>query len=42
MGKTYAREPVVPKKSCKTSGSDLRSHYKNTFEVVRALKGMTV
>lgn len=42
MGKNYAREPTVAKKSCKTSGSDLRSHFKNTFEVVRALKGMTV
>jgi len=39
MVKKYAREPEKPKKACKTSGSDLRVHFKNTFEVGRAIKG---
>lgn len=42
MGKQYAREPAVAKKSCKAKASDLRTHFKNTFEVGRAIKGMTV
>lgn len=42
MGRQYSREPTVAKKSCKAKGSDLRTHFKNTFEVVRAIKGMTV
>ena len=42
MGRQYAREPAAPKKSCKTRGEDLRVHFKNTYEVARALKGKTV
>ena len=40
MVKGYSREPPVPKKSCKASGSDLRTHFKNTFQVGRAIRGM--
>lgn len=42
MGKQYAREPTIPKKSCKARGSDLRAHFKNTYETAKALKGLTV
>lgn len=39
MGKQYAREPAVAKKSAKAKASDLRTHFKNTYEVAKALKG---
>jgi len=42
MGKQYAREPPIAKKSCKAKASDLRAHFKNTFEVARAIQGMSV
>ncbi|CAD8049285.1 unnamed protein product [Paramecium primaurelia] len=42
MGKQYAREPAVAKKSCKAKASDLRTHFKNTYEVARAIKGQTL
>jgi large subunit ribosomal protein L17e len=32
----------VAKKSCKAKASDLRTHFKNTFEVARAIKGLTL
>lgn len=41
MGR-YSQEPAVAKKSCKTRGEDLRVHFKNTYEVVRVIKGMTL
>jgi len=40
MVKRYAREPAVPAKAVKASGSDIRVHYKNTFEVGRAISGL--
>ena len=40
MVKRYAREPAVPAKAVKARGSDLRVHFKNTFETGRAIKGM--
>eukprot|EP00040_Diaphanoeca_grandis_P038167 m.255931 g.255931 ORF g.255931 m.255931 type:complete len:191 (-) comp33980_c0_seq1:139-711(-) len=41
MGKsTYAVEPDKDAKSCKSSGSNLRVHYKNTRETVQAVKNM--
>jgi len=40
MVKAYSREPAVPVKAAKTSASDLRVHYKNTYETARAIKGM--
>ena len=40
MVQRYAREPAVPAKAVKASGSDLRVHFKNTFETGRAIKGM--
>lgn len=42
MGRQYALEPTAPKKSCKSRGEDLRVHFKNTYEVARAIKGMTL
>lgn len=38
MGKQYAREPNVAKKSAKARASDLRTHFKNTYEVARSIK----
>jgi large subunit ribosomal protein L17e len=38
MGK-YAREPTIPAKAVKSSGSDVRVHFKNTFEVAAAVRG---
>ncbi|EDQ92365.1 uncharacterized protein MONBRDRAFT_19062 [Monosiga brevicollis MX1] len=40
----YARNPdeAVEAKTCKTRGSYLRVHYKNTRETVHAIKGMTL
>ncbi|CAG9327648.1 unnamed protein product [Blepharisma stoltei] len=40
MVKSYSRSPAVPAKSCSTKGSDLRVHFKNTFEVAAAIRGM--
>merc|ERR1712146_46061 len=39
MGR-YAAEESDPEKSCKTRGSYLRVHYKNTRETVKAVRGM--
>merc|ERR1712139_479920 len=36
----YAKEPDNAAKSCKTKGSDLRVHFKNTREAAQAIKGM--
>eukprot|EP00929_Paragymnodinium_shiwhaense_P083374 TRINITY_DN443_c0_g1_i17.p2 TRINITY_DN443_c0_g1~~TRINITY_DN443_c0_g1_i17.p2 ORF type:complete len:186 (+),score=65.24 TRINITY_DN443_c0_g1_i17:66-623(+) len=36
----YSREAANASKSCKARGSDLRVHYKNTYETAQALKGM--
>merc|ERR1712199_6739 len=36
----YAKEPANAAKSCKTKGSDLRVHFKNTREAAQAIKGM--
>eukprot|EP00929_Paragymnodinium_shiwhaense_P083591 TRINITY_DN4460_c0_g1_i2.p1 TRINITY_DN4460_c0_g1~~TRINITY_DN4460_c0_g1_i2.p1 ORF type:complete len:186 (-),score=69.38 TRINITY_DN4460_c0_g1_i2:57-614(-) len=36
----YSREAANASKSCKARGSDLRVHYKNTYEAAQALKGM--
>ena len=40
MVKGYSREPAIPKKACKAQGFDLRTHFKNTFQVGRAIRGM--
>ena len=42
MGRSYGQEPALPQKSAKTKADDLRVHFKNTYEVARAIKGMTV
>lgn len=43
MGKTvYSRQPPELRKAVKTSGRDLRIHYKNTYETARAVKGMSI
>ncbi|XP_055642235.1 60S ribosomal protein L17 [Toxorhynchites rutilus septentrionalis] len=39
MGR-YAKEPDNPAKSCKTRGSNLRVHFKNTRETALAIKRM--
>mmetsp|Transcript_134117 Transcript_134117/g.189498 ORF Transcript_134117/g.189498 Transcript_134117/m.189498 type:complete len:184 (-) Transcript_134117:40-591(-) len=36
----YAADPDKEAKSCKARGSDLRVHYKNTREVIGAVRGM--
>merc|ERR1711957_418227 len=36
----YTREPSNASKACKARGVDLRVHYKNTYEVCQAIKGM--
>merc|ERR1719420_2938477 len=36
----YSREATNASKSCKARGSDLRVHYKNTYETAQAIKGM--
>jgi len=41
MVKKYAREPTTAKVA-KSSASDLRVHYKNTYETCAAIKGMNV
>merc|ERR1719443_165877 len=41
MGKTiYTAEPTNASKSCKAAGTELRTHYKNMYNVVQAIKGM--
>ena len=42
MVKKYSREPQISKKAVKARASDLRVHYKNTFETGRAIRGMTL
>eukprot|EP00933_Yihiella_yeosuensis_P077512 TRINITY_DN8802_c0_g1_i1.p1 TRINITY_DN8802_c0_g1~~TRINITY_DN8802_c0_g1_i1.p1 ORF type:complete len:186 (+),score=49.13 TRINITY_DN8802_c0_g1_i1:101-658(+) len=39
MGK-FSREAANPSKAAKARGVDLRVHYKNTYEVGQAIKGM--
>ena len=36
----YSREPAVPTKAAKARGKDMRVHYKNTYEVAAAIRGM--
>jgi large subunit ribosomal protein L17e len=36
----YSCEPTVPEKACKAMGCDLRVHFKNTYEVAGAIRGM--
>eukprot|EP00826_Nyctotherus_ovalis_P058264 TRINITY_DN7996_c0_g1_i4.p1 TRINITY_DN7996_c0_g1~~TRINITY_DN7996_c0_g1_i4.p1 ORF type:complete len:196 (+),score=63.67 TRINITY_DN7996_c0_g1_i4:166-753(+) len=36
----YSREPAVPTKAAKARGDDMRIHYKNTYEVAAAIRGM--
>jgi len=38
----YSREPAVPEKSVKAMGCDLRTSFKNTYNVVQAIKGMSL
>jgi len=40
MVKAYSQEPALPAKAAKSSASDLRIHYKNTYETARAVRGM--
>lgn len=37
MGRQYSRDPAVAKKSAKAKSSDLRIHFKNTYEVGAAI-----
>ena len=41
MGK-YSRIPASQAKSAKSCGTDLRVHFKNTFEVAAAIRGMSL
>jgi large subunit ribosomal protein L17e len=36
----YSREPAVPTKAAKARGKDMRVHFKNTYEVADAIRGM--
>uniref|UniRef100_A0A8C5JZQ5 Large ribosomal subunit protein uL22 n=1 Tax=Jaculus jaculus TaxID=51337 RepID=A0A8C5JZQ5_JACJA len=38
----YSLDPENPTKSCKSSGSNLRVHFKNTREAAQAVKGMHI
>ena len=38
----YSLDPENPTKSCKSRGSDLRVHFKNTCETAQAIKGMHI
>merc|ERR1719160_191658 len=38
----FSREPTNPSKACKAMGVDLRVHYKNTWNVAEAIKGMNL
>jgi large subunit ribosomal protein L17e len=40
MVKGYAREPAQPAKAAKARATDIRIHFKNTYEVGRVIKGM--
>merc|ERR1711868_71253 len=43
MGKAkYSKEADNPEKSCRAKGSYLRVHFKNTYEVAMAIKGMNL
>ena len=42
MVKQYSRDPKIAKSAVKARASDIRVHYKNTFEVGRAIRGMTI
>lgn len=35
----YSREPLVPERSAKAYGGDLRSSFKNTYNVCQNIKG---
>lgn len=36
----YSREPAIAAKAAKARGNDMRIHYKNTYEVADAIRGM--
>ena len=36
----YSLDPENPTKSCKSGGSELHVHFKNTHEIGQAIKGM--
>jgi len=36
----YSRDAAEPTKACKAMGCDLRVHFKNTYEVAGAIRGM--
>lgn len=36
----YSRDPAVPERSSKAMGCDLRTSFKNTYNVAQAIKGM--
>ena len=36
----YSREPAIPTKAAKAKGKDMRIHFKNTYEVADAIRGM--
>lgn len=38
----YATDPENPTKSCKSRGSNLRVHFKNTHETAVAIKGLHI
>uniref|UniRef100_A0A2K6EUA7 Large ribosomal subunit protein uL22 n=1 Tax=Propithecus coquereli TaxID=379532 RepID=A0A2K6EUA7_PROCO len=38
----YSLDPENPTKSCKSRGSNLRVHFKNTHEIAQAIKGMHI
>ena len=38
----YSLNPENPTKSCKSRGSNLRVHFKNTRETAQAIKGMHI
>jgi large subunit ribosomal protein L17e len=38
----YSLDPENPTKSCKSRGSNLRAHFKNTRETAQAIKGMHI
>ncbi|KAK7823567.1 hypothetical protein U0070_004681 [Myodes glareolus] len=38
----YSLDPENPTKSCKSRGSSLRVHFKNTCEMAQAIKGMHI
>ena len=38
----YSLDPENPTKSCRSRGSNLRVHFKNTLETAQAIKGMHI